>query len=135
MQTAFDILNKLARVDVLLSAQAAIEDTASDATAAQRSQLAQGLKADDTFQPDYSPRSVSVYGKEPGPIKLKDTGAYYAGLAIDVQGDKFSIFSTDIKNDYLEGKYHPLGLGTDARVKYILTLKPVLIKHIHDYLK
>lgn len=135
MTTSLTILNRLQKINLELSAQAAIEDDAVNATKAQKEQLFQGLKADDTYQPDYSPRSVKVYGKPPGPIKLKDTGAYYAGLKIDVLGDKFSIFSIDEKNDYLEGIYHPLGLGTQARTDWIKTLKPVFVKHVKDYLK
>lgn len=135
MTTALDILNKFEKVDVLASAQRAIENTADSAVKEQKSQLAQGLKADGTFQPNYSPRSVSVFGKTPGPIKLFDTGAYYAGLRVEVRGDLFSINSTDSKEEYLENKYNPLGLGVLAKTNYITVLEPEFIRQIKSYLK
>jgi hypothetical protein len=135
MTTALQMLKRLERVDVLLSAQAAIEETASDATKAQRDQLNQGLKSDGTYQPDYSPTSVTKFGKPPGPIKLFDTGSFYRGIIVDVLGEKFSIFSIDEKNDFLEVKYSPLGLGVQARIEWVRSLRPVFVKQIKNYLK
>jgi hypothetical protein len=134
MSTAGTILFKLQRVDVTGAAQRAIQLTKSDAVAAQRVQLSQGLKADGTYQPDYSPVSVSKYGKPPGPIKLYDIGSYYGGLKIEVSGVTIRYLSTDEKNDYLEGLYHPLGLGFQGRINWIRTLKPAFVGEIKKYL-
>lgn len=137
MATANEILDKLNRIDINLSAQVAIENTARDATDAQRQQLQQGLRSDDTVMPDYSFRSVFQYGKPPGPIKLYDTGAFYRGILIDVRQDIFIIESADEKNTMLQNRYGKeiLGLGTQARIDYIRTLKPELIKQIKSYLQ
>lgn len=135
MTTATQLLAKIEKIDVLLSAQVAMEETASDATMAQRTQLSQGLRADGSLQNDYSPVSVAKYGKPPGPIKLFDTGAYYRGIILDVQGDKFSIFSTDEKDEFLEIKYNGLGLGLNAKTSWIVTLEPAFIGEIKKYLQ
>jgi hypothetical protein len=42
----------------------------------QRRQLEQGTRPDGTFFDDYSDASVNIYGKEPGPIKWKDSITY-----------------------------------------------------------
>lgn len=137
MATANEILEKLSRIDINLSAQVAMENTAKAATDAQRQQLQQGLRSDDTVMPDYSFRSVFQYGKPPGPIKLYDTGAFYRGILIDVRQDIFIIESADEKNTMLQNRYGKeiLGLGTQARIDYIRTLKPEFIKQIKSYLQ
>lgn len=136
MSTALQILEKLQKVDVNLSAQVAIEETANAATDAQRNQLAQGLMSDGSYLPDYSFRSVFQYNKPPGPIKLYDQGDFYRGILIDVRGDIFIIESADFKNNMLQNRYGKgiLGLGSEARSAYILTLRPAFIKRIKDYL-
>ncbi len=137
MTTATTILNKLEKVDILLCAQAAMEDTASVAVREQKLQLAQGLKSDDSEMPDYSFRSVFQYGKEPGPIKLYDTGAFYRGILFDVRHDIYILDSSDNKTMMLKKRYGPniLGLGTEAKQNYILSLRPVFLKHVEAYLK
>lgn len=136
MTTALQLLNKLERIDVSLSAQVAIENTASAATEQQRLQLNQGLKSDGNYLPDYSFRSVFQYGKPPGPIKLYDTGAFYRGINIDVREDIFILDSLDEKVTMLENRYgrEILGLGVEAKVNYIRTLQPEFIKQIKNYL-
>jgi hypothetical protein len=135
LATANIILKKLESVNLLLAAQKSISNTQDSAVDEQRYQLSQGLKADGTYQPNYSPRSVSVYGKTPGPIKLYDTGAFYRGLKVEVTGDLFKLYSIDEKNDYLDGLYQPLGLGVYARTNYIRTLQPEFVKQVKEYLK
>lgn len=135
MSTALKILNKLNSINLLAAAQTSITNTEDAAVDEQRYQLSQGLKADGTYQPDYSPRSVSVYGKTPGPIKLYDKGGFYRGLKVEVSGELFKLYSIDEKNDYLDGLYHPLGLGVYARTNYIRTLRPEFVKQVKEYLK
>lgn len=137
MATANEILDKLNRIDINLSAQVAMENTASAATDAQRQQLHQGVRSDDTVMPEYSFRSVFQYGKPPGPIRLYDTGAFYRGIMIDVRQDIFIIESADEKNTMLQNRYGKeiLGLGTQARIDYIRTLKPEFLKQIKFYLQ
>lgn len=62
-------------------------------------QLKFGLYSDGTFLPDYSDTSVVVYGKEPGPIKLKDTGAFYKSFEVILTDDGFWITADDKKTE------------------------------------
>lgn len=137
MGSALQIQKKLNAIDVSLSAQVAIENTASTATRVQREQLFQGLKSDNSYLPDYSFRSVFQFGKPPGPIRLFDTGDFYRGIFIDVRQDIFIIESADEKNTMLQNRYgrEILGLGTEAKIDYIRVLKPEFVKQIKSYLK
>ena len=131
------MLKKLEGVYLDFTMSAAMEMTADEATQQQRLQLQQGLRSDDSTLPEYSFRSVFQYGKPPGPIRLYDTGAFYRGMLLDVRKDIFILESADPKSTMLQNRYGKdiLGLGTDALQKYILTLKPVFIQQIANYLK
>lgn len=135
MSTAQEVLDRHRKVDLDLCRQVAIELTAADATAQQRQQLSQGLKMDESYLPDYSPRSVKQYGKPPGPIKLYDTGAFYRGILIDVRGDIFIMESADPKSTMLQNRYGKdiLGLGARARAAYIVTLRPIFYTQVLNY--
>lgn len=139
MRTCQDMLDNLRKVDLPLSMAAAMEDTASEAVAQQKLQLAQGLRSDDSVTDDYSFRSVFQYGKEPGPIKWYDTGAFYAGILFDVRNDIFILDSADPKTTMIlnsaKGGPNTFGFGTEAQAEYILTLKPVFVDHVKRYLK
>ena len=115
----------------------AMEETAGDAVRNQKMQLQQGVRSDDSVMPEYSFRSVFQYGKPPGPIRLYDTGAFYSGILFDVRKDIFILDSADDKTMMLKKRYGPdiLGLGTEAKNKYILTLRPVFLNEIKSYLQ
>jgi hypothetical protein len=131
------MFEKLKRVDLPLSMAAAMEDTAPAAIGEQREQLSQGLRSDGSFLPDYSFRSVFQYGKPPGPIRLYDTGDFYRAMLMDVRQDIFILESADPKSTMLQNRYGEdiLGLRTEALSNYIVTLNPVFITHIQNYLK
>lgn len=135
MQTCADMLKKLEGVYIRFSMSVAMEDTEGAATDQQRLQLAQGLTSTGEYLPDYSFRSVFQYGKEPGPIKLYDTGAFYRGMKMDVTEDLYILESKDSKSTMLQNKYGKdiLGLGTDALNDYITVLRPAFIKRIKEY--
>lgn len=137
MQTAADILKKLEKVDLLLSMQVAMEETAREAVTQQKAQLQQGLRSDDSTLPDYSFRSIFQYGKPPGPIRLYDQGDFYSGFLFDVRQDIFILDSADEKTMMLKKRYGEdiAGLGTYAKRNWIVSLKPVYIKEIKNYLR
>lgn len=62
-------------------------------------QLRFGLTADGGVLPDYSDTSVNLYGKEPGPIQLKDTGAFYKSFEVILTDDGFWITADDEKTE------------------------------------
>lgn len=127
------MLDRLEALDLGLAMVMAMEDTAAEATAAQRWQLSQGLKSNDQFLPDYSRVSVTKFGKPDGPIKLFDTGAFYRGIFLDVRGDSFVLESADSKSEMLQTRYTEdiFGLGTQAQQQYILALEPVFFKAVY----
>lgn len=139
--TAAQLRMKWERVNIILAAGIAIEETASDATRVQKEQLFSGVLSNgEPIVPPYTARTVAIKsgkGQATDRVTLRDTGSYYTGILIDVRGDKFAIESADEKAGALEVKYgrNILGLGTEARIEYIRTLKPEFIKQIRAYLK
>lgn len=65
----------------------------------QEKQLKFGLTADDDFIGEYSATSVNVFGKEPGPIQLKDSGDFYKSFQVILLDDGFVIDADGQKED------------------------------------
>lgn len=80
-------------------------------------QLNKGLRSDGTVMPDYSQVSVEFYGKPDGPIKLKDTGAFYQGAYVRVTGDQVKFSSTDQKTEMLTERYRESIFGLNDQYK------------------
>lgn len=136
MPGALTILRKIEKVDILKSAKVAMRKTEEEITEQQAEQLSRGqdrygssITNYETGSDTYSP-SYAVYKGFSRPINLRDTGEYYQGLKLDVRGMIFKIYSGDWKNEMLEKTYHPLGLGIEAKNKYIISLRPVFINEI-----
>ena len=91
-------------------------------------QMEVGLKADGTYQEPYSEVSVSKYGKEPGYIKLKDTGKFHQGVTLKKEKQneflltsKDNSYLSDVgqgKTEYLDFVYDPFGL-TDSNLDIV----------------
>lgn len=63
-----------------------------------------------------------------GTPDLKVTGDFYAGMATVRDGNVLNEFSTDYKNEWLDEKYDPFGLGGDYKKEFMEeTLHPNLI--------
>lgn len=141
MSTALTILKKLESINVLDAAKSAIIETKDYAIAVQKVQLFQGLESTDLkIIPSYTKRTKQIKEKKGQPtdrVTLKDTGAFYQGIRIDVVGELIRINSVDPKTSALETKYGKeiFGLGTQARISYIPKLKIAFVKHIKAYLK
>lgn len=136
-----EILQKLEKIDVNLSAQIAMELTASVAVKAQKKQLFTGLRSDDTpIVPPYTPGTVARKKKKKQPfnrVTLKDKENFYKGVLMDVRGEDYIMTSADSKTVDLEKKYSKkiLGLGSDAKQTWKKQLEPAFIKEIKSYLK
>lgn len=145
MSTALEIIRKLESINVNVAAADAITDKAVYGEDAQRQQLFQGLDREEnritnvlTGSPDYAELTVQIKtgkGQPTDRITLKDTGDYYSGMKLEVEGDKFTINSVDEKADFLDVIYTPLGLGPRAKIKWLVQLRPEFIKRIKAYLK
>lgn len=68
-------------------------------------QLDKGLRSDGSQLPDYSPGSVAKFGKKPGPMNLKKTGAFRSKITVKANPTFAEIISTDPKTGMLEAKY------------------------------
>lgn len=68
-------------------------------------QLDRGERGDGKILPHYSPVSVEVYGKPPGPIRLEDTGDFRRAIIIIVSEDGIEFISTDPKSNMLMQDY------------------------------
>ena len=98
-----------------------IEEVISDSTSIladlNTEQINSGIRADGSLMPDYSLRSVIQYGKQPGPIRLRDTGAWQSGLYARVIGDRIQFASTDSKDAMLVERYGPEIEGLSEKFK------------------
>lgn len=141
MTTALTILKKLESISVLDAAKSAIIETKDYAVAVQKVQLFQGLESTDLkIIPSYTNRTKAIKAKKGQPfdrVTLKDTGAFYRGIRIDVVGEVIRIDSVDPKKIDLETKYGKeiFGLGTQARTSYIPKLKIAFVKNIRGYFR
>ena len=109
----------------------------------QRRQLEQGTRPDGTFFDDYSEASVNIYGKEPGPIKWKNSGYFYDHIASHTSPDFLQITNEGTIDEItgqrfdLEIRFNEeiIGLDTDSmaeliekiKERYLQTLRRVLL--------
>lgn len=142
--TVAEFNTKLSGIDILKESQDAIEAVKEIIADLNIEQFKQGKRADGTFMPDYSPVSVSVYGKPEGPIRLYETGSFYSGITVKVEGKVIVLDSTDEKTPMLEKRYikgsfsneggELFGLTDESKEELIPDLLPVLIDKIKSKL-
>lgn len=139
MSTALTILKKIESINVLYAAQESIKRTSERMVAIQKDQLFQGIRPDgDDVFPPYRPLTIYLKEQKGQPtdrVTRKDTGKYYAGIKVDVTGEKYEIKSTDSKAGSLNKKYGDIGLSKASRIIYVHALRPEFIKNIKAYLK
>lgn len=100
-------------------------------------QLSEGKTSNDEYLPDYSPVSVEVYGKPPGPIRLYDQGDFYRGITAETDETKLDIVGKDSKTNKLKNDFGEdiLGLTDDhARDLTENILQPGLMQKIKERL-
>lgn len=68
-------------------------------------QLGRGERADGSKLPNYSPLSVSKFGKRPGPMTMFDRGDYWRGITLVVYDEGIDLEGRDIKSEMLELRY------------------------------
>lgn len=106
----------------------------------QQNQLQHGINGLGEKLPDYSERSVSVFGKRPGPFTLEDTGDFYESFEVILEPDGFLIEADGIKFDFepvdLVALYDPLGLTKQSVDIFVDVLLPLIRKTIlHEVTK
>jgi hypothetical protein len=96
-------------------------------------QLEQGIDGDGNELPEYSEISVNVYGKEPGPYKLYDTGEFYNSITIEkIDGSGIVIYGDTDKGriDLMMYSDSILYLNNDS----LNELKPMILEKFKEYL-
>jgi hypothetical protein len=101
-------------------------------------QLQEGKRADGSFLPDYSPNSVRIYGKRPGPMTLEHTGAFYRGLYSKASvSSGLEMGGTDDKTEYLQRTYEEniISLSEDSE-EYVKEeiVQPQLVDKLTTFL-
>lgn len=109
-----------------------------------RDQLMEGERADGLSLPDYSPTSVNIYGKAPGPIKLLDTGAFHDSIIVIAADNAYRFLSSPLKRDEITGRITNLkekygdeiiGLGKDGLDEIRQKVKIKIVEHVNKLLK
>jgi hypothetical protein len=98
------MIAKFEAVDIDRSVQEAFDETDEQYADLNIEQMARGERSDGSSLPNYSPVSVSVFGKRPGPWTLYDTGDFYAGRFAELHEGSITIGSTDPKEELIEKK-------------------------------
>lgn len=141
MSTATVIIKKLESINVLDAAKTSIDLTKDYAVSQQKLQLFQGIDADDLkIIPSYSAKTKKIKlakGQPTDRVTLRDTGAFYAGIRIDVVGEVIRTDSVDEKSGDLQARYggEIFGMGTNYRERYIKVLLPEFVKQVKAYLR
>lgn len=103
------------RLDIIT--KRALRPLAGQISELNREQLDSGIKADGSFLPDYSNRSVAEFGKRPGRMTLRDTGDFQDSIKPDFLQAEFVLDASDSKTDMLQDAYGDEIIGlTDKSV-------------------
>lgn len=95
-------------------------------------QLFQGKDSEGKDLPQYSPVSVGVFGKRPGPWRLYDEGDFYRGITFKTDKDKGVFESTDDKTAKIFEKLDSKGGNSET----LLGLNPSNRKDlVESYIK
>jgi hypothetical protein len=100
-----DLAKNIARLDLNKATENALKARGNDIAELNREQMQRGERVDGTSLPPYSNRSVSVFGKPAGAIKLFDTGDYYKAIKPEFAKTSFVLTDTDWKTEMLEKDY------------------------------
>lgn len=133
MLTIKGLYNRVKELNIDEVIDKAFDGTTEDLAEINSQRMLDGVKSDGSVMPDYSYRSVVVFGKEPGPIILKDTGAFQQSIIVKRNGNIITTKSTDSKNDLLVNEYGEeiFGTGGNYKKEYLKeSLRPALNKEI-----
>lgn len=136
----YDLCNKVLALDQYVILEEALEDPYVQAQIIElnQSQLYdKGIEADGSPTGEYSKKSIEVYGKSPGHITLKDTGATYDTMRVLSSGDGFVIVADmDLHGVDLNVIYpNALGLTPESLEELLPLIRDTMIRIIKDKLK
>jgi hypothetical protein len=138
MASIASLYNRLNNFDIAKVSAESINETKEKIVELNQEQLFAGKRSDGSnIRPAYSGFTINEKEKKGQPydrVTLKDTGAFYAGIEVKVEGDKVIERSLDEKNDELFEKYatgsgNIFGLSSPFKIQYIgESLRPVFLK-------
>jgi hypothetical protein len=102
-------------------------------------QMFTGVRADNSdILPSYKDITIEIKQSKGQPVDrvtLRDTGAFYTGIRVEVKGDNVDHFSTDPKQEKLRKKYGEkiFGLNTQFKGEVIREdIQPVLKQRLEE---
>lgn len=129
MNTIANLMRKFQSLDIDEISREAVSETTEDLADQNRAQLHAGYNRDSQLIGDLKPYASDTYAfykanKNPlpglGNPDLEDTGAFYAGIQVTVNGDIVNEDSTDEKSPELQEKYKDIfGLGGEFKTDYV----------------
>jgi len=136
MGSILNLLQRLEKIDTDKICVDSLEQVKDQIEEKNRERMMEGIRSDGSVMPNYSPISQTVYGYPDEPIKLKATGAFQAGIKVEVTNSGVTTTSTDSKNEKLEKRYGPEihGLGkTEFKSEVVNeSLRPVFKKNMEN---
>lgn len=109
---------KAKKINLPKAVTQAIRDSEDDILMLQELQWDRGERRTGKPLPDYSPASVELFGKRPGPWTLKDTGGFRGALKIGFINEKaFEITSGDPKTKEIVAKAGATIFGLNAKTR------------------
>jgi hypothetical protein len=100
-----------------------------------RKQLREGIRADGTeIKPYY--RNILYKGRL-RPVDLRNTGAFYQSITVEVTDDTVEIDAKDSKTEKLQTKYGKLilGLTIDNKRLFLQRMTPQINERLHTWLQ
>lgn len=133
------MLRRISALNTDAISEQAITETEGEFVELNQQQMYAGVNNDGSdINPQYKARTVRIKNEKGQPtdrVTLKDTGAFYEGMGLEIAGDTIKEFSTDPKNDSLVQKYGPeiFGLGGTYKKEYVQdNLRPVFQQKIEE---
>lgn len=107
--TLHQVQRRLKGFELLQEVQEAVIETSPDIITLNQGQMSLGVRADGTeITPTYSDLTIMLKdekGQESRWVTLRDTGAFWSDMFVDVGNDSYEVGSADAKAAKLEKKY------------------------------
>jgi hypothetical protein len=107
--TLHELQRRLKAFNLLQEVQDAVADTSLDIITLNQGQMSLGVRADGTeITPTYSDLTIMLKdekGQETRWVTLKDTGAFWSDMFVDVGNSSYEVGSANAKAAKLEKKY------------------------------
>jgi hypothetical protein len=108
----------------------------------QRDQLREGERPDGTNFDDYSPASVNIFGKTPGPMTWENSGYFYKNIQAIARPNEIAILNEGTIDEVtgaridLEIKFDEIiiGLQNDSITELVQALKKKYVENIRSVL-